>query len=160
MWCDQFDCVKNVLFFLLDCENRWFFQRKCWGFLYFYHKGLILIIKLDTKTYFFANIQGLAMQIGVPREIFANETRVAATPKTVEQLLKMGFVNAPQVNPETGVDEIELIKDGASLVSFIWPAQNPELLEKLSAKNINVMAMDSVPRISRAQALDALSSIG
>lgn len=199
MWCDQFDCVKNVLFFLLDCENRWFFQRKCWGFLYFYHKGLILIIKLDTKTYFFANIQGLAMQIGVPREIFANETRVAATPKTVEQLLKMGFsvavehnagvkasfddaayeaagatvvstdevwqsdlifkVNAPQVNPETGVDEIELIKDGASLVSFIWPAQNPELLEKLSAKNINVMAMDSVPRISRAQALDALSSM-
>ncbi|WP_305815220.1 Re/Si-specific NAD(P)(+) transhydrogenase subunit alpha [Photobacterium leiognathi] len=139
------------------------------------------------------------MQIGVPREVLAHETRVAATPKTVEQLLKMGFsvvveqgagrlasfddsayeeagakivsvdeawqsdlilkVNAPQVNPENGVDEFDLIKDGASLVSFIWPAQNPELLEKLSSKNINVMAMDSVPRISRAQALDALSSM-
>src|SRR5690606_11337765 len=59
-------------------------------------------------------------------------------------------VNAPSD------DEIDLLKEGASLVSFIWPAQNPELLKKLSSKNINVMAMDSVPRISRAQALDAL----
>ncbi|MFX3780871.1 NAD(P)(+) transhydrogenase (Re/Si-specific) subunit alpha, partial [Streptococcus suis] len=44
-------------------------------------------------------------------------------------------------------------------VSFIWPAQNPELMEKLSTKSINVLAMDSVPRISRAQSLDALSSM-
>lgn len=47
----------------------------------------------------------------------------------------------------------------ASLISFIWPAQNEELLAKLATKNINVLAMDSVPRISRAQALDALSSM-
>jgi NAD(P) transhydrogenase subunit alpha len=133
------------------------------------------------------------MQIGVPKEILAGETRVAASPKSVEQLLKLGFdvnvessageiasfddssfqssgasivtkeevwqsdlilkVNAPSD------DEIALIKEGATLVSFIWPAQNPELMEKLSSKNINVMAMDSVPRISRAQALDALSSM-
>ncbi|WED29262.1 Re/Si-specific NAD(P)(+) transhydrogenase subunit alpha [Vibrio sp. DW001] len=133
------------------------------------------------------------MQIGVPREILAGETRVAATPKTVEQLIKLGFdvsvesdagalasfdnvayqnagatvttneeiwnsdlilkVNAPSDN------EIELLKEGASLISFIWPAQNVELMEKLSNKNINVMAMDAVPRISRAQALDALSSM-
>ncbi|WP_333005590.1 Re/Si-specific NAD(P)(+) transhydrogenase subunit alpha [Vibrio coralliilyticus] len=133
------------------------------------------------------------MQIGVPKEILAGETRVAASPKSVEQLLKLGFdvnvessagelasfddssfqssgasivtkeevwqsdlilkVNAPSD------DEIALIKEGATLVSFIWPAQNPELMEKLSGKNINVMAMDSVPRISRAQALDALSSM-
>lgn len=133
------------------------------------------------------------MQIGVPREILAGETRVAATPKTVEQLIKLGFdvsveseagvlasfdntafelagatvttseeiwnadlilkVNAPSDN------EIELLKEGASLISFIWPAQNAELMEKLSSKNINVMAMDAVPRISRAQALDALSSM-
>ncbi|WP_375749880.1 Re/Si-specific NAD(P)(+) transhydrogenase subunit alpha [Vibrio sp. HN007] len=133
------------------------------------------------------------MQIGVPREILAGETRVAATPKSVEQLLKMGFdvviesgagilasfddaafeqvgakiasveeiwqsdlilkVNAPSDN------EIDSMKEGASLVSFVWPAQNPELMEKLSSKNINVMAMDAVPRISRAQALDALSSM-
>jgi NAD(P) transhydrogenase subunit alpha len=133
------------------------------------------------------------MQIGVPKEILAGETRVAATPKTVEQLIKLGFdvaiesnagalasfddsafeaagatiltaneiwnadlilkVNAPSDN------EIGLLKDGASLISFIWPAQNAELMEKLSSKNINVMAMDAVPRISRAQALDALSSM-
>ncbi|MEF1230800.1 NAD(P)(+) transhydrogenase (Re/Si-specific) subunit alpha, partial [Vibrio fortis] len=137
------------------------------------------------------------MQIGVPKETLAGETRVAASPKSVEQLLKLGFevcvetqagalasfddsayeeagakvvsadqawesdiilkVNAPIV--DENLDEIALIKEGASLISFIWPAQNPELMEQLSSKNINVMAMDSVPRISRAQALDALSSM-
>lgn len=55
--------------------------------------------------------------------------------------------------------EIALIKEGATLVSFIWPAQNPDLMEKLSAKKITVLAMDAVPRISRAQSLDALSSM-
>ena len=55
--------------------------------------------------------------------------------------------------------EIESIKEGATLVSFIWPAQNPELLKQLEAKKISVIAMDSVPRTSRAQALDALSSM-
>ena len=133
------------------------------------------------------------MLIGVPRERLDNESRVAATPKTVQQILKLGFevivehdagfkasfedqafaaagakigdvaqvwqadiifkVNAPTD------EEIALIKEGATLVSFIWPAQNPQLMEKLSAKKINVLAMDAVPRISRAQALDALSSM-
>ena len=133
------------------------------------------------------------MLIGVPRELLDNESRVAATPKTVQQILKLGFevivehdagfkasfedqafaaagakigdvaqvwqadiifkVNAPTD------EEIALIKEGATLVSFIWPAQNPQLMEKLSAKKINVLAMDAVPRISRAQALDALSSM-
>ncbi|EPD6683754.1 Re/Si-specific NAD(P)(+) transhydrogenase subunit alpha [Cronobacter sakazakii] len=133
------------------------------------------------------------MRIGVPKERVALETRVAATPKTVEQLLKLGFsvaverdagklasfddeafiaagasvvdtagvwesevilkVNAPQD------DEIERLRPGTTLISFIWPAQNPQLLEKLAAKNVTVMAMDSVPRISRAQSLDALSSM-
>ncbi|PHM45329.1 NAD transhydrogenase subunit alpha [Xenorhabdus mauleonii] len=62
-------------------------------------------------------------------------------------------VNAPDDN------EIALMKEGATLVSFIWPAQNPELLAKLSERQITVLAMDSVPRISRAQSLDALSSM-
>ncbi|MDX7988017.1 Re/Si-specific NAD(P)(+) transhydrogenase subunit alpha [Xenorhabdus sp. 12] len=62
-------------------------------------------------------------------------------------------VNAPEDN------EIALMKAGATLVSFIWPAQNPELLAKLSERQITVLAMDSVPRISRAQSLDALSSM-
>ena len=133
------------------------------------------------------------MLIGVPRELLDNESRVAATPKTVQQILKLGFEvivehdagfkasfedqafaaagakigDAAQVwqadiifkvNAPTD-EEIALIKEGATLVSFIWPAQNPQLMEKLSAKKINVLAMDAVPRISRAQALDALSSM-
>ncbi|UZH04687.1 Re/Si-specific NAD(P)(+) transhydrogenase subunit alpha [Pantoea anthophila] len=133
------------------------------------------------------------MLIGIPKERLPNESRVAATPKTVEQLIKLGFsvtlehdagkrasfddesylaagatlsdrqqvwqadivmkVNAPDD------DEIALTRAGSTLVSFIWPAQNPALLEKLAARQVTVMAMDSVPRISRAQSLDALSSM-
>jgi len=56
-------------------------------------------------------------------------------------------------------EEVQLLREGSTLVSFIWPAQNPQLLEKLAAKKTTVLAMDSVPRISRAQKLDALSSM-
>ena len=56
-------------------------------------------------------------------------------------------------------DEMALLKDGATLVSFIWPAQNEALMNQLSQRNINVLAMDSVPRLSRSQSLDALSSM-
>src|SRR6202171_3192614 len=51
------------------------------------------------------------------------------------------------------------MREGQILVSFIWPAQNPQLLQSLAAKKATVLAMDSVPRISRAQKLDALSSM-
>ncbi|MDH2999220.1 NAD(P) transhydrogenase subunit alpha [Chelonobacter oris] len=133
------------------------------------------------------------MRIGVPRELLDNESRVAATPKTVQQILKLGFEvvvehdagfkasfedvafteagamvgtaddvwNADilfKVNPPTD-DELAKIKEGATLVSFIWPGQSPELIKKLSEKKINVLGMESVPRISRAQSLDALSSM-
>ena len=56
-------------------------------------------------------------------------------------------------------EEVGLLREGTTLVSFIWPAQNPELLKQLAAKKATVLAMDSVPRISRAQKLDALSSM-
>lgn len=133
------------------------------------------------------------MHIGIPKERLTNEARVAATPQTVGQLLKLGFT----VSVEQGAghaahfedqafidagaiiqntqdiwqndlilkfhaptdDEISLMKEGATLISYIYPAQHKELLEKLATKNINVMAMDCVPRISRAQSLDALSSM-
>ncbi|MFK3659314.1 Re/Si-specific NAD(P)(+) transhydrogenase subunit alpha [Scandinavium sp. NPDC088450] len=133
------------------------------------------------------------MRIAVPKETLALETRVAATPKTVEQLLKLGFTVAIEsgagklasfedraftdagaevvsaaeiwqseiilkVNAPTEA-EIALLNPGTTLISFIWPAQNPELMAKLAERQINVMAMDSVPRISRAQSLDALSSM-
>src|SRR5450830_249753 len=60
---------------------------------------------------------------------------------------------------ESSAEEIGLMREGGTLVSFIWPAQNPELLKQLAAKKATVLAMDSVPRISRAQKMDALSSM-
>lgn len=67
-------------------------------------------------------------------------------------------VRAPQMHP-IGKHEVDLLSEGGTLISFIWPAQNPELLEKLAARKATVLAMDAVPRISRAQKLDALSSM-
>jgi len=68
-------------------------------------------------------------------------------------------VRAPQRHPELGMDEADLLREGQTLISFIWPGQNPDLLQRLSARKGTVLAMDSVPRISRAQKLDALSSM-
>lgn len=137
------------------------------------------------------------MQIGIPKEIAVNEKRVAATPTSIAQLLKLGFevvVEADaglasslsneayeqagakvvdraeawqsdivlKVNGPIATDdghEADQLKEGALLISFIWPAQNEELLKLLADKKINTMAMDMVPRISRAQSLDALSSM-
>jgi NAD(P) transhydrogenase subunit alpha len=55
--------------------------------------------------------------------------------------------------------EVDLMSNGGRLISFIWPAQQPELMDKLAAKSATVLAMDSVPRMSRAQKCDALSSM-
>lgn len=63
-----------------------------------------------------------------------------------------------KVNPPSN-EEISKIQEGTTLVSFLYPAQNPEVVNQLSQKNINVLAMDMVPRISRAQSMDALSSM-
>jgi H+-translocating NAD(P) transhydrogenase subunit alpha len=133
------------------------------------------------------------MHIGVPRERSAGETRVAATPRTVEQLRALGYevtveagagaastfadsaytaagariggpdevwaadvvlkVNAPEPT------EIERLHDGVTLVSLLAPGLNPELVATLAARPITVLAMDAVPRISRAQSLDVLSSM-
>ncbi|HEX9391145.1 MAG TPA: Re/Si-specific NAD(P)(+) transhydrogenase subunit alpha [Usitatibacteraceae bacterium] len=133
--------------------------------------------------------------IGVPREVFPGEKRVATVPEVVEKLIKLGFAvavesgagDAANVGDDDyraagatiiegaanvwaradiifkvrapSADEVALIREGSTLVSFIWPAQNPELMQQLAAKKITVLAMDSVPRISRAQKLDALSSM-
>ena len=51
------------------------------------------------------------------------------------------------------------LKAGQTLISFLWPAQNPELLQTLTERGVTALAMDSVPRISRAQKMDALSSM-
>ncbi len=68
-------------------------------------------------------------------------------------------VRAPEQHPTAGVHECDLLREGGTLVSFIWPAQNEELMGQLKARKGTVLAMDSVPRISRAQKLDALSSM-
>ncbi|MCG6862150.1 MAG: Re/Si-specific NAD(P)(+) transhydrogenase subunit alpha [Chromatiaceae bacterium] len=68
-------------------------------------------------------------------------------------------VNGPETHPNECMDETELLREGGTLISFIWPAQNSELMDKLAARKATVLAMDSVPRISRAQKMDALSSM-
>jgi len=68
-------------------------------------------------------------------------------------------VRPPERHPELAIDEVELLPEGGHLISFIWPAQNEDLMQTLAAKKATVLAMDSVPRISRAQKLDALSSM-
>jgi len=133
------------------------------------------------------------MQIGIVKETVANESRVAASPSSIVQLIKLNFSIALEsgagvaasfsdaayenagakvmdsvdvwqsdilfkVNPPTDAD-IEKIKSGATIIGFFWPAQNEVLMNKLADKKIDVLAMDSVPRISRAQSMDALSSM-
>ena len=134
-----------------------------------------------------------AQQIGVPSESRAGETRVAATPKTVEQLRGLGYevvvesgagarasfadaayeVAGARVASEDDVwasdlvlkinapsdEEIARLRDGAILASLVSPAIDPDLVAKLAARRITVLAMDAVPRISRAQSLDVLSSM-
>lgn len=55
--------------------------------------------------------------------------------------------------------EIEMMQKGQVILSYLWPAQNPELLKKLAKKGVNAIAMDAIPRISRAQKMDVLSSM-
>ena len=134
------------------------------------------------------------MRIGVPKETFAGERRVATTPEVAEQLLKLGYsvavekdagalasysndayeaagceiVDAASVWSDSDIilkvrapegDEAKGLKDSQTLASFLFPGQNPELLGQLTVSGATVLAMDSVPRISRAQKMDALSSM-
>jgi NAD(P) transhydrogenase subunit alpha len=68
-------------------------------------------------------------------------------------------VQPPEQNVELGTHEAELLREGATLVSFIWPGKNGELVERLALRRATVLAMDQVPRITRAQKMDALSSM-
>ncbi|XP_008422272.1 NAD(P) transhydrogenase, mitochondrial [Poecilia reticulata] len=139
------------------------------------------------------------LTVGVPKEIFQNERRVALSPAGVQALIKQGFnvvvesgagepskfpdeqyaqagatikdvkdvlasdllvkVRAPTFNPALGAHEVDLMKESSTLLSFIYPAQNPELMDILSKKKATVLAMDQVPRVTIAQGYDALSSM-
>jgi H+-translocating NAD(P) transhydrogenase subunit alpha len=137
----------------------------------------------------------MSLTIGIPRETYAGEKRVASVPEVIEKLIKLGFA----VTVESGAgdqanfadaayqaagasiaadaaslwssadlifkvrapsqDEVALMKEGSTLISFIWPAQNPELLQALAARKVTVLAIDALPRmLSRAQKMDALTS--
>lgn len=132
------------------------------------------------------------MRIGIPRESLPGERRVAATPKTVPQLIKLGYevvvehgagqqASLPDeeyeaagaslgdsktvwdsdivlaVN-EPSVEELGAMHRGATLATFLHPRENPGLIEALQKAGVTGMSMDMVPRISRAQSMDALSS--
>ncbi|HET6400650.1 MAG TPA: Re/Si-specific NAD(P)(+) transhydrogenase subunit alpha [Candidatus Kapabacteria bacterium] len=68
-------------------------------------------------------------------------------------------VRAPEINPALGVHEADLLTEGKTLISFLAPAQNGDLIKRLAARKANVFAIDAVPRITRAQKEDALSSM-
>ncbi|HEY8907774.1 MAG TPA: Re/Si-specific NAD(P)(+) transhydrogenase subunit alpha [Rhodoferax sp.] len=137
----------------------------------------------------------IVQRIGIPREVFPNEKRVATVPEVVEKLVKLGFKVAVEsgagdlanfsddVYRDAGAevidgaanlwaasdivfkvraptpDEVALMREGSVLISFVWPAQNPELMQQLAAKKVTVLAIDALPRtLSRAQKMDALTS--
>ena len=138
----------------------------------------------------------MSLLIGVPKETFAAEKRVATVPEVVAKLVKLGFAVAVEsgageaanfsdedyraagaevlptaaellgradivfkVRPPA-LEEVGLLREGATLIGFVWPAQNPELMAALQARKATVLAMDCLPRqLSRAQKMDALSSM-
>ncbi len=68
-------------------------------------------------------------------------------------------VQPPEMHPGLGVHEADLIREGGTLISFFYPVKNKDLIEKFAARKATVIAMDQIPRISRAQKMDALSSM-
>lgn len=133
------------------------------------------------------------LTIGVPKESFLNERRVALVPAAIQTLTKKGFtvnveencgLEAKFLNQDyeaagarirsaddvfksdivlkvrsPSTTEVEKLVGGNTLISFMYPAQNKELVDQLVKRNITVFGMDCVPRISRAQVFDALSSM-
>ena len=68
-------------------------------------------------------------------------------------------VQPPEQNTDLGAHEADLLREDGTLISFLWPAKNKDLIERLAARRATVLAMDQVPRITRAQKMDALSSM-
>jgi NAD(P) transhydrogenase subunit alpha len=135
-------------------------------------------------------------RIGVPKEIFPGEKRVATVPDVVTKLIKLGFSVvveqgagdladlSDQAYTEAGAsiapsaaalwsgsdivfkvraptaEEVALMHEGQTLIGFLWPAQNPDLMQQLAAKKVTALSIDALPRtLSRAQKMDALTSM-
>ncbi len=128
----------------------------------------------------------MALVIAVPKETAAGENRVAATPDTVKKLIALGasvvvesgagagssipdsafeqagakIGTAPEADVvlRVQVDALAGIKNGALVVGLVNPYKNEALLKDAAQKNVTLFAMELVPRITRAQAMDVLSS--
>ncbi|MFN2411809.1 MAG: NAD(P)(+) transhydrogenase (Re/Si-specific) subunit alpha, partial [Pyrinomonadaceae bacterium] len=68
-------------------------------------------------------------------------------------------VRPPEHNEQLNMHEADLLREGGWLIGFIWPAQNRDLLDRMARRKATVFAMDSVPRITRAQKMDTLSAM-
>lgn len=88
---------------------------------------------------------------------FLNEDyeKAGATLVSREDILKTSDILL-KVRPPLLGKEAEYVRDGSTLISFIYPRQNKEIVEALSQRGVNALAMDMIPRISRAQTFDAL----
>ncbi|MEV0896143.1 Re/Si-specific NAD(P)(+) transhydrogenase subunit alpha [Actinoplanes sp. NPDC049802] len=134
--------------------------------------------------------RGVDVDIGVIRDPDPGERRVAATPATVAQLVKLGYQVVVEpgagaaasfsdeafaeagatigdaltadivftVNPPDA-PRLDKLAEGATLIGMLNPRLSPELVEDLARRPITALSMDAVPRISRAQSLDVLSSM-
>lgn len=157
------------------------------------HSRLKCKAKSDDKKQPIAGIPYNKLRIGVPKETFPNERRVAITPAVTSQLVKKGFTVVVEQNAgaqanfpnddyvaagakvvptkdvfdsdfilkvrQPSAEDVNLMKDKSTLISFLYPAQNKDLVNSLAKKQITAFGMDCVPRISRAQVFDALSSM-
>jgi NAD(P) transhydrogenase len=136
------------------------------------------------------------LTVGVPRERFPNERRVALTPANATLLRKKGFskvlvehgagaqaqfldeqykaagatvVTRDELFKDANIllkvrallqgEETGLLREDTTIISFLYPAQNKELVDALAAKKVTAFAMDMIPRISRAQVFDALRCV-
>ncbi len=92
---------------------------------------------------------------------FADDTYRAAGAEIVGSAAELwaGSDIVFKVRPPT-LDEVALMREGGHLIGFVWPAQNPQLMEALAARKATVLAIDCLPRqLSRAQKMDALTSM-
>jgi H+-translocating NAD(P) transhydrogenase subunit alpha len=67
-------------------------------------------------------------------------------------------VQPPHQHEGLGAHEIDLMKSGALFIGFVWSVQSPELAQRFKDRGVSAIAMESIPRISRAQKHDTLSS--
>jgi NAD(P) transhydrogenase subunit alpha len=93
-----------------------------------------------------------------PDEQYADAGATIATAEEAWSAALVLKVRPPAARAD-GRHEAELLAEGSTLISFVWPAKNQELVAKLAARKATLLAMDQIPRISRAQKMDALSSM-